>query len=110
MGGIWLWDRWSKDFSNTEVMLMSQEMVLTLARDTLQTTLMIAGPLLLIALVSGIVVSIAQVVTSIQDMTISFVPRMLAVFVSFLILLPWFLSLLIAFAARLFGHLERFAV
>jgi flagellar biosynthetic protein FliQ len=73
-------------------------------------TLMVAGPLLLIALVSGILVSIAQVVTSIQDMTISFVPRMLAVFVSFLLLLPWFLNLFIAFASRLFGHLERFAI
>jgi flagellar biosynthetic protein FliQ len=88
---------------------MSQEMVLSLAKDTLQMTLMVAGPLLLISLISGILVSIAQVVTSIQDMTISFVPRMLAVFVSFLILLPWFLSLMIAFASRLFGHLERFA-
>jgi flagellar biosynthetic protein FliQ len=89
---------------------MSQEMVLTLAKDTLHLTLMVAGPLLMVSLVTGILVSIAQVVTSIQDMTISLVPRMLAVFTAFLLLLPWVLSLLVAFASQLFGHLERFAI
>lgn len=88
---------------------MSQEMVLTLAKDTMQMTLMVAGPLLLVSLVTGILVSIAQVVTSIQDMTLSLVPRMLAVFAAFLLLLPWVMNLLVAFAAHLFGHLERYA-
>jgi len=89
---------------------MSQDVVLKLARDTLQITLMVSGPLLLVSLVVGIAVSILQVVTSIQDMTLSLVPRMLAVFLVFLFLLPWVLHLLISFSTQLFGHLERFAL
>jgi flagellar biosynthetic protein FliQ len=88
---------------------MSQEMVLKLAKDTLQITLMVSGPLLAVSLVMGIVISIAQVVTSIQDMTLSFVPRVIAVFLAFLFLFPWVMKLMISFSAQLLGHLERFA-
>ncbi len=89
---------------------MNPDTVLTLARETLQMTLMVSGPLLLVSLVAGILVSVFQVVTSIQDMTLSLVPRMLAVFLAFLFLLPWVMSLLIGFTSRLLGHLERFAI
>jgi flagellar biosynthetic protein FliQ len=88
---------------------MNQDMILKLAKDTLEVTLMISGPMLIVSLVVGIAVSIAQVVTSIQDMTLSFVPRVIAVFVAFLISFPWIMNILLAFTAQLFGHLERFA-
>jgi flagellar biosynthesis protein FliQ len=88
---------------------MSQDMILKLAKDTLQITLMISGPLLVVSLVVGIIVSIAQVVTSIQDMTLSFVPRVIAVFVTFLLVFPWIMNILLAFTAQIYGHLERFA-
>lgn len=88
---------------------MSQDMVLKLAKDTLQVTLIISGPLLLVSLFVGILISIAQVVTSIQDMTLSFVPRVVAVFLAFLFLLPWLMKVMIAFTTQLLGHLERFA-
>lgn len=89
---------------------MTQELVMKLARDALTTTLMVAGPLLLVSLIAGVVVSIVQVVTSIQDMTLSLVPRMLAVFLAFLFLLPWVMHVLIGFAVQLFGHLEQFVL
>ncbi len=88
---------------------MSQELILKLAKDTLEITLMISGPLLVVSLVVGVVVSIIQVVTSIQDMTLSFVPRVIAVFLTFLFVLPWILSTLLSFTTQLYGHLERFA-
>jgi len=88
---------------------MNQEIILKLAKDTLQITLMISGPLLVVSLVVGILVSIVQVVTSIQDMTLSFVPRVIAVFLTFLFVLPWMLSTLLSFTTQLYGHLERFA-
>ncbi len=88
---------------------MSQDMVLKLAKDTLQITLMVSGPLLVVSLVIGLFVSIAQVVTSIQDMTLSFVPRMIAVFLAFLLLFPWTMSIMTSYTAGLLGHLERFA-
>ncbi len=88
---------------------MSQDMILKLAKDTLQITLMISGPMLIVALVVGIIISIAQVVTSIQDMTLSFVPRVIAVFLTFLFVFPWIMNTMLAFTAQLYGHLERFA-
>jgi flagellar biosynthesis protein FliQ len=88
---------------------MSQEYILRLAKDTLQITLMISAPMLLVSLVIGIIISITQVVTSIQDMTLSFVPRVIAVFVTFLLAFPWAMKILLAFTAQLYGHLERFA-
>jgi flagellar biosynthetic protein FliQ len=88
---------------------MTQDVILKLAKETLQITLLVSGPLLIVSLVVGVVVSIAQVVTSIQDMTLSFVPRVIAVFVAFLLLLPWAMTMMTGFAAQLFGHLERYA-
>ena len=88
---------------------MSQDLILKLAKDTLQITLMISGPMLVVSLGVGILISIAQVVTSIQDMTLSYVPRIIAVFVAFLITFPWIMNIMLAFTAQLFGHLERFA-
>lgn len=88
---------------------MTQDIIMKLAKDTLQITLMISGPILLVSLVVGIAVSVAQVVTSIQDMTLSFVPRVIAVFVAFLLLFPWVMNMMTGFAAQLFGHLERYA-
>jgi flagellar biosynthetic protein FliQ len=70
---------------------------------------MISGPMLIVALVVGIAISIAQVVTSIQDMTLSFVPRVIAVFVAFLLTFPWIMSILSSFTVQLYGHLDRFA-
>ncbi|MBN2319531.1 MAG: flagellar biosynthesis protein FliQ [Acidobacteria bacterium] len=87
---------------------MNQTMILKLAKDTLQITLMVSGPLLITALVVGLVVSITQVVTSIQDMTMSFVPRIIAVLVVFLLALPWMMNVLLSFTAQLFSQLGRY--
>jgi flagellar biosynthetic protein FliQ len=88
---------------------MNQTMILKLAKDTLEITLMISGPLLITALVVGLVVSITQVVTSIQDMTMSFVPRIIAVLVVFLLALPWMMNVLLSFTTQLFSQLGRYA-
>jgi len=89
---------------------MNQEMVIKLAKDALQVTLMISAPMLLVSLVVGVLDSIAQVVTSIQDMTLSFVPKVIAVFLAFLFVFPWMMSMLSSYTAQLFGHLERFVL
>ncbi|MBN2241199.1 MAG: flagellar biosynthesis protein FliQ [Acidobacteria bacterium] len=88
---------------------MNQAMILKLAKDTLEVTLMVSGPLLVTALVVGLVVSITQVVTSIQDMTLSFVPRIIAVLVVFLLALPWMMNALLSFTTQLFSQLGRYA-
>jgi flagellar biosynthesis protein FliQ len=89
---------------------MTQDMVVKLAKDTLQITMMLSGPLLIVSLVVGVAVSIIQVVTSVQDMTLSLIPRMLAVFVVFLFLLPWLMHVLISFSTQIFGNLGNYAI
>lgn len=88
---------------------MSQQMLIQLIRETIQTTLIMGAPLLAAALVVGLVVSIFQVVTSIQDMTLSFVPRIVAVFVLALLIAPWLMEKMIAFTRHLFEQFHLYA-
>jgi len=88
---------------------MEQAMIIKLAKDAFQVTLMIAGPMLIASLATGIMVSIFQVVTSIQDMTLTFIPKIIVVFLVFLFAFPWIMHTMITYASRLFGNLETFA-
>ena len=72
---------------------MPLALVLDLARDALMMALMLASPLLAVALVVGLVVSVLQAVTSIQEQTLSFVPKLFAVGAVFLALLSWMLTI-----------------
>lgn len=89
---------------------MDQNNVLKLANDMLKITLMVSGPLLVTSIVVGLAVSITQVVTSIQDMTMTFVPKIIAVLVVFLLVLPWIMKILIAYTTQLFGQLGHYAL
>jgi len=88
---------------------MEQAMIIKLAKDAFQVTLMIAGPMLIASLATGIMISILQVVTSIQDMTLTFIPKIIVVFLVFLFAFPWIMHTMITYASRLFGNLETFA-
>ena len=80
---------------------MGQSDVIELGRQGLQVALLVAGPLLLISLVIGLVISLIQVATSIQDVTLTFVPKIVAVAVALLLIGPWMLRTLIDFTRRL---------
>lgn len=84
---------------------MSQEYVISLGRDALMTVLLVAGPLLLSGLVIGLLVSILQATTQIQEATLSFVPKIVAVMLAALIFGPWMMTILTEFASRLLGNL-----
>jgi flagellar biosynthetic protein FliQ len=88
---------------------MDQATVIKLAKDAFQVTLMVSGPMLVASLVIGVTISIMQVVTSIQDITLTFIPKIITVFLVFLFAFPWVMSLMISYASRLFGNLEAFA-
>ena len=88
---------------------MPLALVLDLARDALVMALTLAGPLLGIALVVGLVVSVLQAVTSIQEQTLSFVPKLFAVGAVFLLLLSWMLQGMMRYATELFRGLSRLA-
>lgn len=84
---------------------MPTAMVLDLAADALRVALTLSAPLLATALVVGIVVSVLQAVTSIQEQTLGFVPKLLAVGGVFLLLLSWMLRTMLAYTAELFRSL-----
>lgn len=84
---------------------MSQEFVISLGREALLTVLLVAGPLLLSGLVIGLLVSVLQATTQIQEATLSFVPKIVTVLLAALIFGPWMLTILTGFASRLFGNL-----
>ena len=88
---------------------MEQAMVIKLAKDAMQVTLMISAPMLIASLIIGVTISILQVVTSIQDMTLTFIPKIVTVFIVFLFAFPWVMHTMITYASRLFGNLETFS-
>lgn len=84
---------------------MTPEFIIDLGREAVMTTLLVAGPLLLSGLAIGLLVSILQATTQIQEATLSFVPKILAVMLAALIFAPWMMTVLTEFAARLLGNL-----
>jgi flagellar biosynthetic protein FliQ len=80
---------------------MTTQFVVGLAKEAMEMTLLVSGPLLLAGLIVGLVVSIFQAVTQIQEMTLSFIPKILAVMVAMLVFFPWMLQTLVSFTAKL---------
>ena len=85
-------------------------MILELGRDTLTVTALVVGPLLLVGVTVGLTMSVLQTITSLQEQSLTVVPKLAAVAVAILLLLPWLLQTLCAFAGGLLGHLDRFAL
>jgi flagellar biosynthesis protein FliQ len=76
---------------------MSYEHVIDIVRQTFWVVVQIAGPLLLVIMIVGLLVSILQSVTQIHDMTLTFVPKMFVFVLSFIFLLPWILKIIIKY-------------
>jgi flagellar biosynthesis protein FliQ len=87
---------------------MSQEMVISLAEKGIYITMIVAGPLLIIALVVGLIISIFQATTQIQEQTLAFVPKIVAVLLGIVFLGPWMLSHLLSYTSDIFSNLTRF--
>ena len=82
-------------------------MIIALARNAMETTLLISAPLLLSGLVIGLLVSIFQAVTQIQEMTLTFIPKIVAVFLALLIFFPWMLEIMTAFTTNMFNKISE---
>jgi flagellar biosynthetic protein FliQ len=87
---------------------MSAEMAVELARKTLETAFLLSAPILLVAMVMGLLISVLQVMTSVQDMTLSTVPRLFAVALITFLLLPWSLRKLMMFTLQTLTDLRRY--
>lgn len=87
---------------------MSPDQVVDLARKTLEMALWLAAPLLLIATVVSLLINIVQVLTSLQETTLSTVPRLAAVAVAALLLMPWMVRRLSVFTLQLFSDFRPY--
>lgn len=88
---------------------MTPELVIQTVRQALITALWISAPLLVAGFIAGLVISLIQVVTSMQDSAFATVPRLAAFLLALLIALPWMLSRMVTYTAGLFGDLSRYA-
>ena len=86
---------------------MDSSYVLYLGRYTLETALIVAAPILLTCMIMGIVVTLFQTVTSIRDMTLTIVPKLLAVCGVTLLFGGWMLQVLLRFTAEIFGFMQN---
>ena len=88
---------------------MNQQLAVQIFREALMTTFWLSLPLLAIGFVAGIVISLIQIVTSIQDSAFSTVPRLAAFLLGLLVFLPWMLMKMIAYTTMIFGDFSRYA-
>jgi len=88
---------------------MTPESVMTLGRQGVEVTLMLAAPLLLAALAIGLIVSIFQAATQINEMTLSFIPKMVGIFVMLVIAGPWMITIITGFMRQVFTSIPFMA-
>ena len=88
---------------------MTPESVMTLGRQGVEVTLMLAAPLLLAALAIGLIVSIFQAATQINEMTLSFIPKMVGIFVMLVIAGPWMITIITGFMRQVFTSIPSMA-
>ena len=81
---------------------MTPETVIDIGREALMLTLLISAPPLLAGLAVGLIISIFQAVTQIQEFTLTFIPKILAVFIATMIFLPWMLQVFLGYTTNLF--------
>ena len=89
---------------------MTEEVILALGRETLMVTAVISAPVLAVAVVVGLLVTIVQTVTSVQEQTLTFVTKMGAVMLVIVLLMPWILQTLCTFTVALLSNLGRLGV
>ena len=88
---------------------MSIQMVIDLGQRALLLIVMLSAPVLLAGMITGLAVSVFQAVTSIQEATLTFVPKLIAVFVAMVVCMPWMADLVVRFTVDLFGNLGQYA-
>ena len=86
---------------------MTPESVMTLGYEAMKLSLMLGAPLLLVALVTGLLISLFQAATQINEMTLSFIPKLLAVFATLVIAGPWMLGLVLDYMRNLFSSIPQ---
>jgi flagellar biosynthetic protein FliQ len=89
--------------------MMTPEFIVDMAKKSLEVTIMVSAPMLGFGLVIGVAVSIFQAVTSIQEMTLTFIPKILGVMVAVVLFFPWMLQILMSFTSEIFMNIPLYA-
>lgn len=87
---------------------MDATYVLYLGRHTLETALLVSSPLLLVSIFCGLIVSLFQAVTSLKDMTMTLVPKLIAMGITSLIFGNWMLQIILKFTLEVFGQIQAY--
>jgi len=87
---------------------MSEEMILRLAKQTLETVLLVSAPMLAAGLIVGVIISIVQIITSIHDTALAFVPRIVVTFIVFLIVFPWMMTTMVSYTHTLLASFQPY--
>ena len=85
---------------------MSEELILRLAKQTLETVLLVSAPMLGAGLIVGIIISVVQIITSIHDTALAFVPRIVVTFVVFLVVFPWMMTTMVSYTHTLLSSFD----
>lgn len=88
--------------------MITPDFVVSFAAEGLRMALMIAAPMLGFGLLVGVAVSIFQAVTSIQEMTLTFIPKILAVMVSILIFFPWMIEMMLSYTTKVIINIPNY--
>ena len=86
---------------------MTPETVMALGYQAMKITLLLGAPLLLVALITGLIISLFQAATQINEMTLSFIPKLLAVFATLVIAGPWMLNIILDYMRQLFSGIPQ---
>lgn len=84
---------------------MSENFIIAIGKQAITTALTVAAPILIVSMVIGLIISIFQAVTQIQEQTLTFVPKMLAIIAVLLILGPWMMKLMVQFTQSMFENI-----
>ncbi|ADY54970.1 flagellar biosynthetic protein FliQ [Syntrophobotulus glycolicus DSM 8271] len=88
---------------------MTQNQIIFMAKEAMWTVLLVGGPLLALSLLIGLVVSIFQAMTQIQEQTLSFIPKLVVIAVALLLLGPWMLNIMTSYTVNIFHNLVTYA-
>lgn len=87
---------------------MSQQFIIHLGREVFLTAVMVASPMLIAGLIVGVSISVVQTATSIQEQTLTFIPKIIAVVVSLILFMPWMMNTLLDFSVELINNIPNY--
>ncbi|MBN1531649.1 MAG: flagellar biosynthesis protein FliQ [Spirochaetes bacterium] len=86
---------------------MTELVVIKIMRESLMTTLIVSAPILIVGMLVGLVVSIFQTTTSIQEQTLTFVPKIIAIFAAIVLFASWIIRSLVSYTTHIFSLIEK---